>query len=138
MGKKRSASQPFVNVIAKVSSDDYKAVGFDLNKKRSISAIIPAMADTGCQSCLVGLKVIYRLGLREPDLIPVTLKMYNATNIGIKILGATILRNVPQIMGVQVETRQMTYVTDATDTLLLSREACSALGIITDAFPKLC
>ena len=30
-----------------------------------------------------------------------------------------------------MKTRQLTHITDATDTLFLSREACSALGIIT-------
>ncbi|KAH3893219.1 hypothetical protein DPMN_017362 [Dreissena polymorpha] len=28
-------------------------------------ASVPAMADTGCQSCLAGLKVIHRLGFNE-------------------------------------------------------------------------
>ena len=37
--------------------------------------------------------------------------------------------------GKTLETRQMTYITDTSDKLFLSREACSALGIINDTFP---
>ncbi|XP_052763302.1 uncharacterized protein LOC128205598 [Mya arenaria] len=134
--KKRSASQAFVNVVATVSHDDYSALGFDLKNKCFISATIPAMADTGCQSCLTGLKVLNKLGLRESDLIPVTMNMHTATNVGIKIIGATILRlRATNDTGIPIETRQMTYVCDTTDRLFLSREACSALGIIPDAFP---
>ena len=33
------------------------------------------------------------------------------------------------------ETRQITYITDNSDKLFLSREACIALGIITTRFP---
>ena len=93
------------------------------------------MADTGCQSCLAGLKVAHRLGIRESDLIPVTMQMRTATDLGIKILGATVLRiSATSQDGQILETRQMTYITDASDKLFLSREACTALGIIQETF----
>lgn len=65
------------------------------------------------------------------------MKMQAANNGGITILGATILR----ISGLDnhsepVETRQITYVTDNSDKLFLSREACVALIIIPDSFPS--
>ena len=64
------------------------------------------------------------------------MQMHTATNVGIKIIGATILRlRASDETGKQVETRQMTYICNSTDRLYLSREACSALGIIPDAFP---
>ena len=50
------------------------------------------MADTGCQSCLAGMKVITKLGLKQADLIHVTLKMHAANGNGINILGSAILR----------------------------------------------
>ena len=50
------------------------------------------MADTGCQSCLAGIKVIQRPGLPLTSLITVPMIMHAANNKGIKILGATILR----------------------------------------------
>ncbi|XP_061178429.1 uncharacterized protein LOC133187074 [Saccostrea echinata] len=89
--RKRSKPQPFINVIIKLLPEDHKALGFSL-KATTKTIKLPAMADTGCQSCLAGIKVIHRLGLTKLDLIPVTMKMHAANNGGIKILGATILR----------------------------------------------
>jgi hypothetical protein len=88
--KQCSRPQPFVNVMAKVTSADYAALGFHLARD-TITTSLPAMADTVCQSCLAGLKVIHRLGLRESDLIPVTMQMHTATYGGIRILGAIVL-----------------------------------------------
>jgi hypothetical protein len=96
------------------------------------------MADTGCQSCLASLKIIQHLGLREKDLIPVTMRMYAANNNGINILGATILRlSGKSKSGDALATRQITYVTDDSDKLFLSREACMALGMISNTFPTI-
>ena len=96
------------------------------------------MADTGCQSCLVGLKVIRRLGLQRSDLIPVTMNMHSADERKIKILGATILRiSGLNQFGESIVTRQLTYVTDTSSKFFLSREACIALGIIPDDFPTI-
>ena len=66
------------------------------------------------------------------------MQMRTATNIGIKILGATVLRlSAKDSHGKTLETRQMTYVTDASDKLFLSREACTALSIIPKTFPNI-
>ena len=93
------------------------------------------MADTGCQSCLAGMKVIHLLGLGKNDLLPVTLRMHAANNDGIKILGAVVLRFSGQShSGQLLETRQIVYVTSDTDKLFLCREACTALGMITENF----
>ena len=80
----------------------------------SASAVtVPAIADTGCQSCLTGLKVINRLGLGKSDLIPVTMKMQTANNEGIIIIGAVLLRiSCHSLTGRSATTRQMAYVTD--------------------------
>lgn len=96
------------------------------------------MADTSCQSCLAGLKVIHNLGLVESGLIPVTMRMNTATNSGIRILGAILLRlSSRDPRGQLLEMRQMTYITPSSDKLFLSREACVDLGIITNVFPTL-
>ena len=100
--------------------------------------ILPCMADTGCQSCLADIKVIYRRGMKKSDLIPVTLKMHAANNKGITILGAIILRFAGKDKhGNMIETRQITYVTNNSDKLYISREACVCLQMITDTFPTI-
>ncbi|CAG2221850.1 unnamed protein product [Mytilus edulis] len=88
---KASQPQPFVNLVLRILPEDYEAFGFNMTKRTNTVAI-SAMADTGCQSCLAGIKVIHRLGINQTELIPVNMKMHAANNKGITILGATILR----------------------------------------------
>ena len=96
------------------------------------------MADTGCQSCLASLTIIKPLRLRQTDLIPVPMRMYAANNKGITIVAATILRFSEKCKsGATLETREITYITDSSDKLFLSREACIALGIISESFPTI-
>ena len=135
--RRKSSPQPFTDVTVQTLPGDYEALGFSLPSP-SLPHSIPAMADTGCQSCLAGMKVIRRLGLRQQDLIPVNMKMRTATKGGVRILGAIPLRlSGMGSLGRNVETRQMTYITDSSDHLFLSKEACVDLGIISDSFPRL-
>ena len=121
---KGSRPQPFVSVKIQASNKHYKALGFSLHTpSKSISQ--PAMADTGCQSCLAGIIVLYRLGLTQADLIPVRMQMHNANNKSINILGATLLRvTATDAMGKVYKTRQMSYITDYSKKHFLSRGAC--------------
>ena len=122
---KRSSPQPFVNVTIKIVPTHYTDLGFDLSAP-TVTCQIPAMADTGCQSCLAGMKVIRRLGLRTVN------------NGDIKILGATILRiSGTDSQGKILETRQMTYIKDSSDKLFRSKEACIALEMILHTFPSM-
>ena len=89
--RKYSEPQPFIKLTVRVSPDDYAAFGFTLDSPPR-AAHLPVMADTGCQNCLAGIKVLHRLGLNRADLLPVTVMMHAANNKGINILGAIILR----------------------------------------------
>jgi hypothetical protein len=85
--RRNSTPQPFVIITVRALPKDYSAFGVDLSTP-SAPTIIPAMADTGCQSCLASLRVIHRIGLSKSDLNLVTMRMHTANNDGIKILGA--------------------------------------------------
>ena len=76
--------------------EDYERFGFSLAATHK-PVLTHAVADTGCQSCLAGIKVVRKLGLTKSDLIPVTMKMHTANNKGIPILGAAILRFSGQV-----------------------------------------
>jgi len=89
--KQSSKAQPFIKLTTTLHPDDYEALGYSLSIPQS-TAILPAMADTGCQSCLAGIKTLQRLGLSQSDLIPVTTKMHATNNNNITILGAAALR----------------------------------------------
>ena len=95
--------------------------------------ITEAMADTGCQSCLMATAILDELGLSVRDLIPITLTMRAANNSQLPIMGAILLRlSNPKTKKV---TRQMVYVTPSVTKLFISREACTELGIIDPSFP---
>lgn len=86
----------------------------------------------------LSVKVFHSIGLRTSDLIPVMMEMHAADNKNINILGATMLHNTANGPHDQVfETRQMTYITDCSDKLFLSRQACVDLRIIATDFPTI-
>ena len=133
--RRPSKSQPFVRLSMAVQKEDYKHFGFHLSVQPN-TVSVDAMADTGCQSCLVGFKLIEKLGLSSKDLIPVNMWMHSADNRDILILGATIVRlSGGYQLGDERTTRQIAYITYSTDKLFLSREACVDLGIIPAQFP---
>ena len=135
--RRRSKSQPYVRLQMNIQREDYDHFVFPLRVPQARS-FVSAMADTGCQSCLAGLKVMKKLGVSVKDLIPVNIKMRAANNDNIRILGATVLRlSGKSNEGEKRSTRQMVYVTDNTDKLFLSREACVDLGIIPNTFPTI-
>ena len=133
--RRPSKSQPFVRLCAKIQKVDYENFGFHLSVL-SNAISVEAMADTGCQSCLAGFKFIEKLKLSSKDLIPVNMQMHSADNHDISILGAVILRlSGRDQLGDERITRQIIYITDSTDKLFFSREACMDLGIISAHFP---
>ena len=133
--KRQSKAQPFVRLSMSTHREDYEHFGFEIPTPPT-SAFVSAMADTGCQSCLAGFKVLKKLGLSTKDLIPVELRMHAADNHDIQLLGAAILRLTGKNHdGKERTTRQIVYVTNNTDKLFLSREACADLGIISHQFP---
>lgn len=133
--KQDSKPQPFINLTVRVSQDDYTDLGRTLGCTPN-TVTIPCMADTGCQSCLAGIKVLRRIGLSKSNLIPVTMKMHAANNKGITILGAVIMRlSGTDPLGNNHSTRQIVYITDSSDRMFISREACIALNMITNKFP---
>ena len=134
--RKASKPQPFITLTATVNPAHYIALGYKPITVQPKTIRLSAMADTGCQSCLASMNVIHRLGLRADDLIPVSMRMHAANNNGITILGAAVMRfSGTSPSGQTLETRQIVYVTGDSDKLFLSRETCTALGMISEQFP---
>ena len=84
--KRASDPQPYVRVYFRAFEEDYRALGF-VPRKRVSAAELPAMADTGCQSCLMGIQMAERMGLNADDLIPVTMTTRAANEGWSAILG---------------------------------------------------
>ena len=135
--KRTSAPQPYVRVYVRAFEEDYHALDFALRKRIS-AAELPAMADTGCQSCLMGIQVVERMGLNADDLIPVTMTMRAANEGRISILGAMVVRfSGTDSWTLTHETRQIAYITNTSDRIFLSRAACIDLGMINETFPTI-
>lgn len=137
--KRASDPQPFIDVTIHAVPSDTQSLGFP----KSLSAptrpvTFPAMADTGCQSCLAGMALLTKMGLDRRHLLPVNLKMTAANHGAINIVGALALRiSGTSPSNTQLETRQMVYFTTATDRMFLSKQACIALGMIPPSFPTI-
>ena len=135
--RRPSRPQPYIPIVASVHKADYTSFGIQL-KDSTKDVKVCAMADTGCQSCLVGLNVINQLGIHRDSLIPVKMRMHTANNNQITILGAVFLRLTGRdTSGLVFGTRQLVYVTDQADKLFLSQEACVQLGLISPSFPTI-
>lgn len=128
--KRQSKPQPYIRLQVKINRDDYSHLGYPLRTGNKTTSI-EAMADTGCQSCLMGTSILHKLGLSLDDLIPVRLRMRAANNSHLNILGAAILT----LSNLRKTTRQMVYVTSNVSKMFLSQEACADLGIIEPTFP---
>ena len=124
-----SRPQPYIRLTLSANAEDYTDLGFKL--RVSIKSLISSvMAGIGCQSCLASIRVIGHLGLARVDLIPVSMKMNAADEKGINIPGAAILRFSG--IGYNLETRQITHITDCSDRIFLSRDACIQFGMISE------
>lgn len=89
--RRSSNPQPFITVTASLHTEDYKR--FDIFPGTNTHTIkARAMADTCCQSYLIGLNLVKQLGINKEKLIPVNMRMHAANNNGITILGAVFLR----------------------------------------------
>ena len=80
----------------------------------------------------MGPRELSKLGLNEKDLIPVEMKLGGANGSLLKILGGIFLILAgTNAAGKRWETKQLCYVAEGVQKLLLSREACVKLGILS-------
>lgn len=137
--RRASDPQPMVSIYVHIDPTDTMALNLSSPVSTCSDVIcIPAMADTGCQSCLAGTSLLPKLGLTMDDLSPVSMKMTAANNNRIDIAGALVLRlSGETVTGKSLSTRQVVYFSDSTDRFFLSRQACVALKIIPDSFPTI-
>ncbi len=80
------------------------------------------------------MKTVGRIGFEISAPYGPVLKKFQSEK-PINILGAAILRFSGMSKPGKIETRQITYVTDNSDKLFLSRQACEQLDIISKSFP---
>ena len=127
---------PYINLRISTHKTDYHHFGYSLPQESSCE--IAAIADTGCQSCQAGVAILEKLSLKPTDLLPAEMIISAADSKPIKILGALILRfEGVDRWGNNLETRQLTYITDSCNEILLCKRACQDLGIVSQNFPQI-
>ena len=127
---------PTLRLKVAVDSDAYVRLGLPAPPPRS--ADIPAVADSGAQTCLMGLSVLRSMGLSKRDLRPVTKRILAANDQEINILGAVHLNMFGfNTRGRRLETSATVFVSDSTNRFYLSRAALVELGVLGPAFPEI-
>ena len=86
----------------------------------------------------MGIQVTERMGINADNPIPVTMTMSAANEGGIPILGAMVVRfSGTDSRAMTHETRQIAYITNTSNRIVLSRAACIDLGMISETFPTI-
>ena len=83
--KPPSKPQPFLKLGISIHPEDYVNLGIPPKVRRRMSASLHVMADTGCMSCLIGMKLLHRIGLRRTHLTPCSMSMETANHGSINI-----------------------------------------------------
>ena len=124
----------YIKLRMSVQQEDYNHFGFPLRIPQK-QTLVSAKADTGCQSCLAGLKINWSIHQRPHPCRPqdACSRQSRYTHLGRHQLRFSGINS----KGEKTSTRQMVYVTDKTHKLFLSRVACTDLGIITHRFPTM-
>ena len=127
---------PVITLAAFTDESDYTHLRLPCPSMRPTKVTV--VTDSGCQSSLLGLQTMHKLGLKKSCLVPVKGKMSAINGEGINILGAVFLRleGTDASTGQAVQTAVMAHVTESTDRFYISRQAMRELGIIPHDFPK--
>ena len=113
--RKNSQPQTHIQITACVNKHHYEHFGVPPPKYPKV-AKLQAVADTGCQSPLISMKMVNTIGIKQSELIPVKLQMKAINCQCVKILGAILLRiSGPDSYRNILETAQICYVTNETD-----------------------
>ena len=107
----------------------YKAV-----KPTNVSAV----ADSGCQACLMGLTTLYKLGLKKSDLSRIRSQSTSINGSSLNVLGVVVLRlaGLDPVTGRTIETAAQVRVAEGVKDLFISKGVMKALGIIKADFPS--
>ena len=135
----RPPQAPNIQVSVKVDTKAYLKNNIkppSAYKHREVDVL--GLADTGAQVTTIGQNQLSRLGLSKKDLLEADMTLRGAGGASIKIHGALFIevsaRN--QSTGVTLRSKQLCYVCDGEDKIILSRQTCEQLRMIPSRFPE--
>ena len=126
---------PQVDLSFKIDCSDYERFGFACPTTKG--GTLSAIADSGAQCCVWGVKDFLGAGFSLSDLFPVKQGLTSVSKSGLKILGACFLR----LSGVSgtgkfLSSGAFTYVSPDVSGFYLSQNAMGQLGILPSSFPS--
>ena len=125
---------PIMMVTVRILTDVHKRYGRPVEEHTSIvvSSQIEAIADTGCQTCTSGSKLLKHLKVPLSYLIPTRHRIIGITDTTLEIKGALMLA----ITFNGNTCNQMVYIAGNASGLYLSEASLKDLGVITRDFPN--
>ena len=130
---------PNLTVSVQVDTQSYRDHGIQPPSayKHRVADIL-ALADTGCQAVCIGPQQLSKLGLTKSDLMEVEMTLSAANGLGLQIFGACFVRiSGESTLGKVFQTKEICYVAEGVNKMLLSRESCEKLGMISNRFPSI-
>ncbi len=133
-------SKPHPTVLAELTPlpDEHANFGNKIPTSSLKQAVIPMIADSGCQSCIIPMDTALSMGYKVNDIMPVTLSMRGAIKEDLGVEGGIIVNiSVKDNSGKAVSCRQLVYLSRKMSKAFLCREALEQLGIIPPNFPDI-
>ena len=127
---------PVVIVTTSISGESYEDHGIQ-KPMRNFPTNVQAIADTGAQVLVGGMNLAHQLGVRRHELIPVSHRVGALNRSPLKVIGGMFLEiSYEHETGEVREHKQLCYIAEGVDSLLLSTETLKKLGIISEDFPR--
>ena len=127
---------PNLRLTVAVDGDAYSQLNLQRPPKRS--AAITAVADSDAQTCLMGMSILHKMGLRREHLTPVSKRILAANDEEVRVLGAIFVKvSGTGTRGQHMETSVMVYVTESTKRFYVSKSALVQLGVLGSHFPRI-
>ena len=132
----RSEGHGKVQLTAYTVKEDYDRFGTKYAQVKPTE--VTAIADSGCQSPIMGLKMLYRLGLKKRDLVRIKATATSISGTSIDIIGVVMLRlsGTDKHSGKMAETAAQVRVASNVEDFYLSKQMMRDLGIIGKDFPN--
>ena len=131
----RGEAHPRVNIQVEIEVKSYQTLGLPVPRK-TVIAETSAVADTGAMMVVVNREFMEALGVKESELIPMSLRITAANSSKINLLGGMLVLIKARDKEDNIRTsRQLVYVAEGCTSIFLSQRVCKDLGIIPESFP---
>ena len=133
----RSEGHGVIELTAFTTEADYRRFG--IRHAHVKPTAVKAVADSGCQSPIMGLGLLYKLGLKKKDLVRINATATSISGTRIDIIGVVVLRvsGLDRKTGKMAESAAQVRVASNVRDFYISKQMMRDLGIIEKDFPSI-